>query len=84
MGTFQAKCEVQSLSGKGEIKTVNLAIQSRIMPAIEEKKKKANQATVVKKMRDYSNEPAFKKKEEKAKAFLKEHGLPEAFTKKKK
>ena len=54
------------------------------MPAIEEKKKKANQVTVVKKMRDYSNEPAFKKKEEKAKAFLKEHGLPEAFTKKKK
>ncbi len=54
------------------------------MPAVAEKKQKKSQVAVVKKMRDYSNEPAFKKKEEKAKAFLEKHGLPEAFTKKKK
>ena len=53
------------------------------MPAIDEKKQKKSQVAVVKKMRDYSNEPAFKKKDEEAKAFLEKHGLPEAFTKKK-
>ena len=39
---------------------------------------------VVKKMKDYSDEPAFKKKAEKATEFLKKNGLPKVFTKKKK
>lgn len=52
------------------------------MPTIAEKKQKKSRVAVVKKMRDYSNEPAFKKKDEEAKAFLEKHGLPEAFTKK--
>lgn len=34
-------------------------------------------------MKDYSNDPAFKKKVEKAISFIKKHGLPTAFTKKK-
>jgi len=54
------------------------------MPAIAVKKEKSSSVAVVKKMRDYSNEPAFKKKAEKAIAFLKKHGLPKAFTKKNK
>lgn len=52
------------------------------MPAIVEKKKTAK-VTVAKKMRDYSKEPAFQKKAEKAAAFLKKNGLPGAFTTKK-
>jgi len=54
------------------------------MPTVALKKGKANDTTVVKKMRDYSNEPVFKKKAEKATEFLKKHGLPKTFTKKKK
>ena len=54
------------------------------MPAVAEKKANQSKVTVVKKIRDYSDEPAFKKKAEKATAFLKKHGLPKAFTKKKK
>jgi hypothetical protein len=37
---------------------------------------------IIKKMRDYSGEPVFKKKNEKAKVALLKHGLPKAFTKK--
>ena len=40
--------------------------------------------TVKKNMKDYSNDPYFVKKAEKATAFLKKHGLPESFTKRKK
>jgi hypothetical protein len=54
------------------------------MPTAALKKGKSNDITVVKKMKDYSNEPAFKKKAEKAAEFLKKNGLPKAFTKKKK
>ena len=54
------------------------------MPTVAERKQQKSQVTVVKKMRDYSQEPAFQKKEEKAKAFLAKHGLPEAFVKKRK
>lgn len=54
------------------------------MPAIALKKEKSIEIAVVKRMRDYSNEPTFKKKAEKAIAFLKKHGLPKAFTKKNK
>ena len=54
------------------------------MPAIAIKKGKSANVTVVKKMKDYSKESAFKKKAEKAIAFLKKHGLPKAFTKKSK
>jgi len=35
-------------------------------------------------MRDYSEEPAFKKKAEKAAGFIKKHGLPKTTGKKKK
>ena len=53
------------------------------MTTTAEKKQKKSRVAVVKKMREYSKEPAFQKKDEEAKAFLKRHGLPEAFTKKK-
>lgn len=53
------------------------------MPTIAVKKDKDNNyVTIVKKMRDYSNEPAFKKKAEKAIEFLKKNGLPKSFKKK--
>lgn len=54
------------------------------MPVVALKKDKSNGIDVVKKMRNYSNESAFKKKAEKAMTFLKKHGLPKAFTKKSK
>ncbi|NML23258.1 hypothetical protein HHL16_20435 [Pseudoflavitalea sp. G-6-1-2] len=47
------------------------------------KKGRMDEVIVVKKMRDYSNDPAFKKKAEEAKAFIKKHGLPDTFSKKK-
>jgi hypothetical protein len=40
------------------------------------KKKEEIKVTVVKKMRDYSRDPTFRKKAEKAKAFLQKNGLP--------
>ena len=46
------------------------------------KNRKTNNVTIVKKMRDYSNEPAFKKKAEDAVKFLKKHGVPKSFKKK--
>lgn len=52
------------------------------MPAATTKKNKPSNITVVKKMRDYSQEPAFKKKEESARAFLKKNGLPKSFKEK--
>ncbi len=53
------------------------------MPAVAIKKEKPNSnVAVVKKMKDYSKEPAFKKKAAEALAFIKKHGLPKAFTKK--
>jgi len=48
------------------------------------KKDKSHNVTVVKKMKDYSEEPVFKKKAEKAIAFLKKNGLPKTFKKKSK
>lgn len=54
------------------------------MPEIALKKDNKSEIAVVKKMRDYSKEPVFKKKAEKAAAFLKKYGVPEAFAKKKK
>lgn len=51
------------------------------MPAVTTKKDQTINISIVKKMRDYSNEPAFKKKAEKAIKFLKKHGLPESFKK---
>jgi hypothetical protein len=53
------------------------------MSTVAEKKQKPGEIPVVKKLRDYSKEPAFEKKQEKAKAFLQKHGLPEAFKKNK-
>ena len=54
------------------------------MSTVALKKDNKSEIAIVKKMRDYSKEPVFKKKAEKATAFLKKHELPEAFTKKKK
>ena len=54
------------------------------MPAVTIKKEKATNVAIVKRVKDYSKESAFKKKAEKATAFLKKHGLPKAFTKKNK
>lgn len=54
------------------------------MSAVALKKDNKNEIAVVKKMKDYSKEPVFKKKAEKAITFLKKHGLPRSFTKKKK
>ena len=50
------------------------------MPAVALKHK--TNVTVVKKLKDYSEEPVFKKKAEKAKGLIKKHGLPEKFRKK--
>jgi hypothetical protein len=36
--------------------------------------------TIVKELRDYSNDPVFKKQVEEAKEFLKKHGLPKSYT----
>jgi len=44
---------------------------------------KQSNITVVKNMRDYSNEPVFVKKAERATEFLKKHPLPEEFLKQK-
>jgi hypothetical protein len=46
------------------------------MPVTATKKKGDIKITVVKKMRDYSSDPTFRKKAEKVKAFLQKHGLP--------
>ena len=45
---------------------------------------KYTDVNIVKKMRDYSQEPTFKKKAAKARAFLKKHGLPKSFKNKSK
>lgn len=43
---------------------------------------KQSNITVVKNMRDYSNDPLVIEKAEKATAFLKKHGLPKSVKKK--
>jgi len=53
------------------------------MPAVTLKKQQTGEPVEIKKMRNYSGEPAFKKKAAKVSEVLKKHGLPEAFTKKK-
>lgn len=45
------------------------------------KKKKEPTFTIVNEMRNYSEDPFFKKKTEAAKAFLKKHPIPESFFK---
>jgi hypothetical protein len=49
------------------------------MPAASIKKEKSADinVTVVKKMRDYSQDPFIKQKAERARAFIKKHGLPD-------
>jgi len=54
------------------------------MPTSVLKNDKEAKIAVVKKMRNYSEEPVFKKKAEKATAFIKKHGLPKTTSKKKK
>jgi hypothetical protein len=45
---------------------------------------KNNQVTVVKKMKNYSEDPFLKKKAENALAFIKKHGLPRSAKKRNK
>jgi hypothetical protein len=59
-----------------------VARKREIMPASTVKKEKAGNVATVKKMKDYSKEPAFKKKAADAIAFLKKNGLPKTFKKK--
>lgn len=48
------------------------------MPTASIKKGKSDNINVtVKKMRDYSQDPFIKKKAERARAFIKKHGLPD-------
>ncbi|MEO6547999.1 MAG: hypothetical protein ABIN94_08355 [Ferruginibacter sp.] len=47
------------------------------------KKENSTYGTNVKRMRDYSNEPAFKKKADDAIAFLKNQEMPKTFKKEK-
>ena len=47
------------------------------------KEPKVSNVTIVKKMRDYSKEPVFKKKAENAVLFIKKNGLPAGFRKSK-
>jgi hypothetical protein len=54
------------------------------MPSIAVKKSKQSGAAVVRKMKNYNNEPAFVKKAEHAAAAIKKHGLPKSFSRKKK
>ena len=49
-----------------------------IMAGVETKKKDAAKVKVAKKMKDYSDDPAFKKKAESAVEFLKKNGKPGA------
>ena len=60
-----------------------MKIKGVIMPTTTTKKDTSLQVTVVKKMRDYSQDPFIKKKAERAKALIKKHGLPEDFKKSK-
>lgn len=52
------------------------------MAKVTTKKGAENNVTIVKKLRDYSNDPVFLKRKEEAIKFLKKHGLPESITKK--
>ncbi|HYF32161.1 MAG TPA: hypothetical protein VD993_13655 [Chitinophagaceae bacterium] len=55
------------------------------MPPVATKKcKSTDNIIVVKKMRDYSKEPAFVKKAEEATTLIKKHGLPKGRKKKSK
>lgn len=54
------------------------------MPAVAVKKEKSSGIAVLKKMKDYSNEEAFKKKAAKAIASVNKYGLPKSFTSKSK
>lgn len=54
------------------------------MPAVALNKGSKNGISVAKNMRDYRDEPVFKKKAEKVTKFLKKHGLPKSLGKKKK
>jgi hypothetical protein len=52
------------------------------MPTVEDKKEHTSKVTIVKKLKDYSNEPAFKKKADSAVKFLRKNGLPKSLKKK--
>jgi hypothetical protein len=54
------------------------------MSTVLEKKQKSDGVAVVKKMKNYGDEPVFKKKEAKAAAFLNKHGVPKASGRRKK
>ena len=54
------------------------------MSTAKPQKDKSDNVTIIRKMKDYSKEPAFIKKAESAAAFLKKNGLPKTFKKKSK
>ena len=54
------------------------------MPTVAQQDGNRTEIAVVKKIKDYSKEPFFREKAEKAVAFLKKRGLPKAFQKKSK
>jgi hypothetical protein len=54
------------------------------MPAKKKQIKRQSHITVVDEIRDYGNDPYFKKKDERAKAFLEKNPLPKEFLKKRK
>jgi hypothetical protein len=59
-----------------------LVHKKKDMPAIPSNKFKSDNVVVVKKMKDYSKDPFFRKKAEEAMTFLKKYGLPDSFKKK--
>lgn len=85
MGGIQEREELPGLFLKSQIINCKFDCQAKenVMSASALKKVNTEEIIIVKKMRDYSKEPAFVKKAEEAKAFLKKHGLPKAFSKKK-
>jgi len=52
------------------------------MTSISMKKSKTSNITVIKKMKDYSQDVVFKKKADEAAAFLTKNGIPKKFTRK--
>jgi hypothetical protein len=84
MGAIQAKQKLPGFCIEDKTIIVHLKNGGDVMPIGTSNKEKQHGITVIKKMKDYNNEPAFKKKAAKAEEFLQKHGLPEDFVKKSK
>jgi hypothetical protein len=84
MGAIPSKQKLPGFCIEDKTIIVHLKNGGNVMPIVTSNKKKQNGITVEKKMKDYSNAPALKKKAAKAEEFLQRHGLPEDFVKKNK